>query len=247
MVPQPLCTSKSRDLTCRIEVLHSFHRCYDSSVPLDLRIPRQHPSGPLPGDNRSIPTSWTTPVLAPETTPNLPLAPACMAGFTSHLIRDRPTRRTHREVPRRARRARRCRRLGCPQPPGPSERPGPGRPAHRGDRRRAGAVHLRLRDLGPGHAQRPGQRRGPGPGQRPAARRHLSQPPRQAGRHGARRRPGLADLRLGPVQPADDAGRGLPGAAGHAGRDRHRRQRGLRPRRRPGRDRRRPRRHAARC
>ena len=48
--------------------------------------------------------------------------------------------------------------------------------------------------------------------------------PGQAGRDGARRRPRLADLRLGPVQPADDAGRGLPDAARHAGRDRHRRR-----------------------
>ena len=39
-----------------------------------------------------------------------------------------------------------------------------------------------------------------------------------------RRRPGLADLRLGAVQPADDAGRGLPDAARDAGRDRHRRR-----------------------
>ena len=173
-----------------------------------------------------------------------------MAGFTSHTVppvRARPTRRTHREVPRRARRARRCRRLGCPQPPGPPERPGPRRPAHRGERRRTGALHLRLRDLGARHAQRAGQRRGPRAGQRPAARRHLPQPPGQAGRHGARRSAGLADLRLGAVQPADDAGRGLPGAARHAGRHRHRRQRGLRPRRRPGRHRRRPRRHAPRA
>ena len=57
-----------------------------------------------------------------------------------------------------------------------------------------------------------GQRRGPRPGQRPAARRHLPQPARQAGRDGARRLPGLADLRLGAVQPPDDAGRGLPDA-----------------------------------
>ena len=49
--------------------------------------------------------------------------------------------------------------------------------------------------------------------------------PGQAGRDGARRLPGLADLRLRPVQPADDAGRGLPHAAGHAGRDRHRAER----------------------
>ena len=45
--------------------------------------------------------------------------------------------------------------------------------------------------------------------------------PGQAGRDGARRLPGLADLRLGAVQPADHAGRGLPDAARHAGRDRH--------------------------
>ena len=81
------------------------------------------------------------------------------------------------------------------------------------ERRRPGALDLRLRDLGPRHAQRRGQRRGPGPGQRPAARRHLPQPAGQAGRDGARRRPGLADLRLGAVQPADHAGRGLPDAA----------------------------------
>ena len=55
------------------------------------------------------------------------------------------------------------------------------------------------------------------------------------------------DLRLGAVQPADDAGRGLPDAARHARGDRHRLQRRLRPRRRPGRHRRRSRRHAARA
>ena len=54
---------------------------------------------------------------------------------------------------------------------------------------------------------------------------------RQAGRRDPRRVPGLADLWLGPVQPADHAGRGLPGAAGHAGRDRHRAERRVRPRR----------------
>ena len=47
----------------------------------------------------------------------------------------------------------------------------------------------------------------------------------------------VADLRLGPVQPADDAGRGLPHAARHAGRDRHRAEREVRrtpsPRRSP--------------
>ena len=89
-----------------------------------------------------------------------------------------------------------------------------------------------------------GGRRGPGAGLRPAARRHLPQPARQAGRDGARRRQGLADLRLRAVQPADDAGRGLPDAARDAGRDRHRAERRVRPRRRPGRHRRRPRRHA---
>ena len=45
--------------------------------------------------------------------------------------------------------------------------------------------------------------------------------PGQAGRDGARRPARLADLRLGAVQPADDAGRGLPDAARHADRDRH--------------------------
>ena len=61
----------------------------------------------------------------------------CTESCSTPSSSDRPRRTTHREVPRRPRRARRCRRLGCPQPPGPPERPGPRRPAHRGQRRRA--------------------------------------------------------------------------------------------------------------
>ena len=124
-----------------------------------------------------------------------------------------PRRTPHREVPRRPRRARGCRRLGGTQPAGPSQRPGPGRAADRGQPRGAGALDLRLRDLGAGHAPGRGRRRGPGAGQRPAARRHLPQPAGQAGRDDHRRRPGLADLWFGPVQPADHAGRGLPDPA----------------------------------
>ena len=51
---------------------------------------------------------------------------------------------------------------------------------------------------------------------RPAARRHLPQPAEQDRRDGGRRTQGRADLRLRPLQPADDAGRGLPVAAGDA-------------------------------
>ncbi len=98
-------------------------------------------------------------------------------------------------------------------------------PADRGRSRRPGALHLRLRDVGARDPVGRGRRRGQGPGQRPAAGRHLPQPARQAGRHGARRRPGVAHLRLGAVQPADDAGRGLPDPPADADRDRHRAQR----------------------
>ena len=57
---------------------------------------------------------------------------------------------------------------------------------------------------------------------------------------------GHADLWLGPVQPADDAGGGLPDAARRCRQPRGTRaERALRPRGRPGGHRRRPRRHAA--
>ena len=114
------------------------------------------------------------------------------------------------------------------------------------ERRRAGPLHLRLRDLGPGHAHR---RRSPtraGPwsaaGCSPTSAAACPAKPVEMVLDGTA---GLADLRLGAVQPADDAGRGLPEPARHAGRDRHRQQRRVRARRRPGRHRRRPRRHAA--
>ena len=88
------------------------------------------------------------------TSTNRPLPARCRRGRTTpNLPRRSPHGRIHlrparavapptpkdpsREVPRRARRARRCRRLGCPQPPGPSQRPGPGRPADRGRATRA--------------------------------------------------------------------------------------------------------------
>ena len=70
--------------------------------------------------------------------------------------------------------------------------------------------------------------------------------PNKTGRDGDRRSEGDADLRVGPVQPADDAGRGLPDAA-----DRCPRRAGtvpsapVRQRGRPGGHRRRARRHAA--
>ena len=225
LVPQPLCTWIRRADLHGCRVVHSFHRCYDYYVPLDMTIIREHPSGPRPGDN---PRTGIPVVRGPVRKPHRTSRCRSLHGRIRIPAHTRCTVRrpegTTREVPRRTRRARRCRRLGCPQPAGPPQRARPGRPAHRGQRRRAGALDLRLRDLGARDAHRRGQRRGPGPGQRPAARRHLPQPPGQAGRDGPRRRPGLADLRLGPVQPPDDAGRGLPDAARHAGRHRHRRR-----------------------
>ena len=131
--------------------------------------------------------------------------------------------------------------------PGPSERPGAGRPAHRGQRRRAWCSPPSTTRPRPAPRSPP---RSADEGRALVSGRLLADIcrslPGQAGRDGPRRRPGLADLRLGPVQPADDAGRGLP----HAAR-RCRRPPApcnsdvVRPRRRPGRHRRRPRRHAA--
>ena len=141
-----------------------------------------------------------------------------MAGFRTPAAtwstRSPRTRRTpNREVPRRPRRARGCRCLGSAQPAGPSQRARPGRPAGGGEPRGARALDLRLRDLRTRDSPGRGRRRGPRPGQRPAARRHLPQPPGQAGGDGDRRHPGVTDVRLGAVQPADHAGRGLPDAA----------------------------------
>ncbi len=90
-------------------------------------------------------------------------------------------------------------------------------------------------------------RRRPRAGQRTAPGRHLPQPPAQAGRLRAGRRQAGDQVRLGPVQPADHAGRGLPGAADRARTQRRGEGRGVRPRRLPGGHRRRSRRHAARA
>ena len=56
--------------------------------------------------------------------------------------------------------------------------------------------------------------------------------PRQAGRDRRRRQPPRAGLRQRPVHPPDDAGRGLPDAAGDAGDRGHHRRRDVRDRRR---------------
>ena len=85
------------------------------------------------------------------------------------------------------------------------------------ERRRPGALDLRLRDLGPGHARRPrcsDEGRALVTGRLLAdICRSLPAKPVEMVLDGAE---GLADLRLGPVQPADDAGRGLPDPARHA-------------------------------
>ncbi len=119
---------------------------------------------------------------------------------------------------------------------------------HAGHRRRhrLSLSGVRLRGLGPGRVRRRHHRTRCRAGQRPAARRHLPQPARQAGRPGAGRLAGLADLWFGALQPADHAGRGLPdlpvdarAATGTVPSD------AVLARGRPGRHRRRPRRHAA--
>ena len=220
--------TKSRPDLHRTRVIHSFHRCYDSHEPLTGSILGEHPLraptwGQPPRPPHRSPRT-TTSRFPHRASPQRAAAWQDAQSRTPYRI-PQNSKDPHREVPRRPRRARRCRRLGCPQPPGPPERSGPLRTAHRCERRGPGALDLRLRDVRPGDPAGRGVRRGPRPGQRPAARRHLPQPAGQAGRDGARRPARLADLRLGPVQPADDAGRGLPDAPGHAHRDRHRAER----------------------
>ena len=92
-------------------------------------------------------------------------------------------------------------------------------------------LRVRLRDLGAGRARRDDRRPRPGAGVRPAARRHHPRAAVEAGRPGRRRLPRHDQLRQQPVQPADDAGRGLPAAAGDAAARRHGRRRTSSPRR----------------
>ena len=82
-------------------------------------------------------------------------------------------------------------------------------------RRRRSAVGLRLRPRGlhRGRSRGHGRRRGPGAGLRPAARRDHPGAAAAPGRRHGRRVAADDLLRLGPVHPADDAGRGLPDAA----------------------------------
>ena len=180
--PQPLCT-EYRPLTCaNVRSSTVSTDCYDYDEPLHwLRSPVNSCERPAWG---RTPGAGPAPGSAKRTGP-----PACrdrVAGCSlqtcavSRVRRPPPAspKDPSREVPRRPRRARRCRRLGCPQPAGPPQRPGPRRPADRGQRRGPGALHLRLRDLGPRHARPPRSPTRAGPGQRPAARRHLPQPAR---------------------------------------------------------------------
>ena len=80
---------------------------------------------------------------------------------------------------------------------------------------------------------------------RSAAGRDHPRPAAAPGRHRPRRCPADDQLRVGPVHPADHAGRGLPAPARHADHRRHVDGIGVRDGRRAGRGRGRPRRHAA--
>ena len=120
-------------------------------------------SGSILGQHPSRPRLWTT-TSAPADAhgSRRPVAPTSRAGGAGRIHRpdrDRPDPPTwkdhHREVPCRPRRLRRCRRLGRPQPARPPERPVlAGLLIEAGDDG-PGALHLRLRDLGPRHAHRP--------------------------------------------------------------------------------------------
>ena len=94
---------------------------------------------------------------------------------------------------------------------------------------------LRLRDVCSGHRFGRCRRRRPSAGFGSAAGRHHPGASRPAGRGRARRRQAVAHLRQLTVQPADDAGRRLPGASGHAADCWQGRRRRVRCRGRPGR------------
>ncbi len=152
---------------------------------------------------------------------------------------DTSARGPRHEVPGRTRRPRRRRRVGGAQPSGTAAGPGAGRCAGRGvrraGRRPAHRLRFRLRDVGPRRARRHHRRSGARAGVRAVACRHHPRSAVEAGRPRRRRVARHDQLRQQPVQPPDDAGRGLPAAAGHAAARRHGGGRGARRGRRAGR------------
>ena len=125
-------------------------------------------------------------------------------------------RRIH-EVPCRPRGPRRRSGLGGQVAPQPPARPRPGRHPAGGRGIDAGRGRVRLRGV---HPRRGGRRRRfgrPGAGLRSAAGRDHPGPTGQAGGDLGGRLPGGDHRWLRALHPADDAGRGLPRAAGHAG------------------------------
>jgi hypothetical protein len=129
-------------------------------------------------------------------------------------------RSTRHEVPGRTRRPGRRGCVGGPEPARASAGARPRRGPHRGRvralRRPVDGLRVRLRDLGPCRAGRDDRRPRPGAGLRTPAGRHHPRAAGQAGRRRGRRRPRHDLVREQPVQPADDAGRGLSRAPGDA-------------------------------
>ena len=137
------------------------------------------------------------------------MSPCCLSQTRGRCIR---------EVPGRARCPGRGGHLGRAHAAEPS--PGPvlaGLPARGRPRRRPCASRPSTTRSPPASRCPPRSATPAGAGLRPAARRHLARAARQAGRRREPRRPASRHLRLGPVHAADDAGRGVPRAAGDAG------------------------------